>query len=171
VYTDADCAGCKVTRRSTSGVCAFLGDNLLVWRSKKQTVVARSVGEAEYRALAQGVAEILWLKSLLIELGYPFTSTPILWCDNLVAKSIAENLVFYSRTKHIEVDVHFVREKVECRDVEIRYVPSQHQVADIFTKGLPKDQFLFVCNKLRLQMTLACHCTTVSADKNMISGS
>ena len=98
--------------------------------------------------MAQGVAEILWLKSLLTELGYPFTSTPILWCNNLAAKCIAENPVFHSKTKHIEVDVHFVREKVECGDVEIRYVPSQHQVAHIFTKGLPKDQFLFLCNKL-----------------------
>ena len=125
-----------------------LGDNLLVWSSKKQTVVAHFVGEAEYRAMAQGVADILWLKSLLTELGYPFPSTPILWCDNLVAKSISKNPVFHSRTNHIEVDVHFVREKVEYGDMEIRYVPSQHQVADIFTKELPKDRFLFLCNKL-----------------------
>lgn len=70
VYTDADHAGCKITRRSTSGWCAFLGNNLLVWGSKKQTVVAWSVGEAEYREVAQGVTEILWLKSLFHELGF-----------------------------------------------------------------------------------------------------
>ena len=82
-YTDADHAGCKVTRCSTSGSCVFLGNNLLVWSLKKQPVVARSVGEAEYRVVAQGVIEVLWLKSLFSELGYPCVHMPILWCDNL----------------------------------------------------------------------------------------
>ena len=140
VYTDVDHAGCKVIRRSTSGLCVFLGQNLLVWSSRKQFVVARSVGEAEYRVVAQGVTEIMWLKSLFSELGYPLAHVPILWCDNLAAKSIVENLVFHSRTKHIEIDVHFVREKVEIGEVEIRYVPTLHQVTDIFTKGLSRDK-------------------------------
>ena len=91
--------------------------------------MARSICEAEYRAVAQGVIEILWLKSLLSELGYSCTQTLVLWCDNLVAKSMAENPVFHSRTKYIEIDVHFVREKVENDDVEIQYVPTFHQVA------------------------------------------
>jgi len=81
------------------------------------------------------------LKYLFHEFGFSCSKTPVLWCDNLVAKSISENSVFHSRTKHIEIDVHFVREKVECGAVEIRYVPTMYQIADIFTKGLPKDRF------------------------------
>jgi len=77
VYTDADHASYKVNRRSTSGICVLLGQNLIVWSSRKQTVVARSVEEAEYRAIAQGVTEILWLQSLFLELGYSCGSTPI----------------------------------------------------------------------------------------------
>ena len=84
-----------------------------MWGSKKQSVVARSVGEAEYRAIALGVTELMWLKSLFLELGYPCTATPIVWSDNLAAKSMAENPIFHSRTKHVEIDVHFVHEKVE----------------------------------------------------------
>ena len=114
--------------------------------------MARSVGVAEYRAVAQGMTKVLWLMSLFSEVGYPCVHTPILWCDNLAAKCIAENLVFHSRTKHIEIDVHFVRKKVEGGDVEIRCIPSLHQVADIFTKGLPKDRFLFLCDKLGLKV-------------------
>ena len=106
VYTNANHVGCKVTRRSTSGLCVFLGQNLLVWSSWKQ-----------------GITEILWLKSLFSEIGYPCGHVPILWCDNLASKNIAENLVFHSRTKHIEIDVHFVHEKIENGEIEIRYVP------------------------------------------------
>ena len=153
VFTDVDHAGCKVTRKSTNGLCVFLGCNLLVWGSRKQSMVARSIVEAEYRVVAQGVTKILWLKSLLLELGYPCEKIPILWCDNLAAKSMAENPVFHSRTKHIEIDVHFVREKIENKDVEVRYVPTLHQVADIFTKGLSRDRFLFLSHKLRLQQS------------------
>ena len=150
---DVDYAGCKITRRSTSGWCAFLGNNLFVWGSKKQTVDARSVEETEHWAVAQGLIEIVWLKSLFHDLGFSCSNTPILWCDNLAANSISENPIFHSRTKHIEIDVHFVRENVEYGAVEIRYVPTMYQVADIFTKGLPKDRFLFLCSKLGLKMT------------------
>ena len=79
------------------------------------------------------------------------TQTLVLWCDNLVTKSMVKNPIFHSRTKHIEIDVHFVREKVENGDVDIRYVPTLHQVADIFTKGLSRDRFVFLCTKLGLK--------------------
>jgi len=140
-----------MTRKSTTELCVFFGCNLLIWGSKKHLVVDSSVGEAKYRVVAQGVTEILWLKSLLSELGYPCTQTLVLWCDNLVTKSMVENPIFHSRTKHIEIDVHFVREKVENGDVDIRYVPTLHQVADIFTKGLSRDRFVFLCTKLGLR--------------------
>ena len=115
-----------MSRRSTSGVCVFLGHNLIVWSSRKQSVVAKLVGEAEYRAIAQGVTKILWLQSLFLELGYKCGSKPIVWTDNMAAKSIVENLFFHSRTKRIEIDVHFMREKVENGEVDIRYVPTLH---------------------------------------------
>lgn len=114
--------------------------------------MTRSVGEIEYQAVAQGVTEVLWLKSLFSELGYLLAHTPFLWCDNLATKCIAENLMFHSRTKHSEIDVHFAREKAECGEVEIQYVPTQHQVADIFIEGLPKDRFLYLCDKLGLKL-------------------
>lgn len=113
VYTDADHAGCKVTRRFTSGFCVFLGKNLIVWGSKKLSVVARSIGEAKYQAIALGVTELLWMRSLFSKLGYPCTTTSIVLSDNLATKSIAKNPVFHSQTKHIEIDIHFVREKVK----------------------------------------------------------
>ena len=153
VYTDADHAGCKVTRRSTSGFCVYFGKNLIIWGSKKQTVVARFVGEAKYRVIALGVTELMWLKTLFQELGYPCTVVPIVWSDNLAAKSMFENPVFHSRTKHIEVDVHFVREKVENSEVEVRYVPTANQVADVLTKVLPRDRFKFLGARLGLTLS------------------
>ena len=101
-------------------------------------MVARSVGEAEYHALAQGVIEIMWLKSLFSEVGYPLSGIPILWCDNLAAKSITENAVFHSRTKHIEIDVHFVREKMEKGEIEIRYVLLYIKWRIFLLKDCPK---------------------------------
>ena len=92
-------------------MCVFLENNLIVWSSWKKLIVARSVGEAEYRAIAQGVTEVMWLKSLFSELGYPCMHPPVVWSDNLAAKNIAENPVFHSHTKHIEIDIHFLREK------------------------------------------------------------
>jgi len=154
VYMDLDHAGYKVTRKFTSGLCVFLGSNLLLWSSRKQSIVARSVGEANYQAMAQGVTEVMWLKSLFTELGYSLSHVPVLWCDNLATKSIAENSVFHSRTKHIEINVHFVREKVENAEIDIRYVPTLYQVADIFTKRLSRDRFSFLCNKLGLRWSL-----------------
>ena len=117
VYTNADHVGCKETRRSTSGFSVFLVHNLIVWGLKKQSVVVRSVEEAEYRVVALGVTELPWLRSLFAELGYPCNTTSVVWSDNLAAKDMAENPVFHYRTKHIEIDVHFVREWVENDDI------------------------------------------------------
>jgi len=103
-----------------------------------------------------GVTELLWLKQLLMELGYPCVNTPIVWCDKLTTKSMAENPVDHSRTKHIGVDVHFVREKVENGKVEIKYVPTAEQVADVFTKGLSRDRFELLCKKLGLTKIPGC---------------
>jgi len=99
------------------------------------------VGEAEYGAIAQGATKIVWLKSLFSEVGYPCAHVHVLWSDNIAAKSIVENPVFHARTKHLEIDIHFMREKVENGVVEIRYVPTDYQIADTFTKGLARSHF------------------------------
>ena len=103
-----------------------MGNNLIAWSARKQKVVARSSTESEYRSLAFAATEVLWLKSLFEELGVPkLTSVPIVWCDNMGANLLASNPVFHARTKHIEVDIHFVREKIEAKQLEVRFVPTE----------------------------------------------
>ncbi|KAL5703600.1 hypothetical protein ACHQM5_022129 [Ranunculus cassubicifolius] len=140
-FSDADWAGCPDTRRSTSGFCIFLGSNLISWCAKKQPTVSRSSAESEYRALSQLCAETIWIAFLLRELHSP-TSVPItLYCDNLSTTYMAANPVFHARTKHIELDYHFVRERVASGTHRVQFVPSLDQTADFFTKGLHKHRF------------------------------
>jgi hypothetical protein len=112
VYTDADWAGCPNTRRSTSGYAVFLGDNLVSWSAKQQTVVSRSTAEAKYRAIANSVAEATWLLQLLHELQAPPSRCTLVYCDNISAVYLSTNPVQHQRTKHVEIDLHFVRVKV-----------------------------------------------------------
>uniref|UniRef100_A0A803PYD1 Retrovirus-related Pol polyprotein from transposon RE1 n=1 Tax=Cannabis sativa TaxID=3483 RepID=A0A803PYD1_CANSA len=135
-FSDVDWACCPDDRKSVAGYCVYLGDSLISWSSKKQTVVARSSTESEYRALAQLAAEISWIQGLLCEMKFELPSVPVIWCDNLSASALAANPVYHARTKHIELDVHFVRDKVLDKKLEIRYVPSHDQVADCLTKSL-----------------------------------
>uniref|UniRef100_A0A2N9EMG3 Integrase catalytic domain-containing protein n=1 Tax=Fagus sylvatica TaxID=28930 RepID=A0A2N9EMG3_FAGSY len=147
-YTDADWAGSPSDRKSTTGYCTFIGGNLVTWRSKKQSVVARSSAEAEYRAMAHSTCELTWLRTVLQEFGLLTQGPTPLYCDNQAAIHIASNPVFHERTKHIEVDCHFVRSKVESKDIITPFVPSGSQLADIFTKALPKNAIDSICSKL-----------------------
>jgi hypothetical protein len=141
-YSDADWAGCPDTRRSTSGYCVYYGDSLISWSSKRQTTVSRSSAEAEYRAVAHVVAECCWLRQLLQELHRPLSSATVVFCDNVSAIYMSSNPVQHRRTKHIEIDIHFVREKVSLGEVRVLHVPSALQFADVMTKGLPTQLFL-----------------------------
>ncbi|XP_057959488.1 uncharacterized mitochondrial protein AtMg00810-like [Malania oleifera] len=146
IFTDADWAGSTEDRRSTTRYCTFVWENLVTWRSKKQNVVAQSCVEAEFRAVAQGICEGLWLLKLLEELQIPVKFPIKLYCDNKAIISISLNPVQDDRTKHVEVDQHFIKEKVEEGTIYLTYVPTKEQTADIFIKGLAHQSFDdFIC--------------------------
>ena len=150
VFTDADWAGSTVDRRSTTGYCTFVWGNLVTWRSKKQSVVARSSAEAEFRAMAHGICEGMWLRRLLNELGITTTEPVNMYCDNQAAIRIARNPVHHDRTKHVEIDRHFIKEKLDEKIVDLLYTPTRHQIADVLTKALPRITFEELNSKLRM---------------------
>jgi hypothetical protein len=135
-YCDSDWAGDPTDHRSTSGYGVFLGHCLLSWQAKKQPVVSRSSTEVEYRAMAIATAELYWLRMLFRELNISLNNPPTLWCDNMGALALASNPIYHARTKHIEVDYHFIREKILHKDMLASYISTEDQSADIFTKGL-----------------------------------
>ncbi|KAK4380351.1 hypothetical protein RND71_002213 [Anisodus tanguticus] len=138
-YTDADWGGCPDTRRSTSGYCMFHGNNLVSWSAKRQSTLSRSSAEAEYRGVANVVLESCWLHNLLLELHCPIQKATLVYCDNISVIYLSGNPVQHQHTKHIEMDIHFVREKVACGQVRICHVLSRYQY--IFTMGLPSVLF------------------------------
>ncbi|KAJ0860505.1 putative RNA-directed DNA polymerase [Helianthus annuus] len=140
-YSDTDWARCIETRRSTYGYSIFLGGNLVSWSAKKQPTVSRSSCESEYRAMANAAAEIVWITHLLKELHALPQARPTLLCDNKSALFMSQNPVSNKRAKHIDLDYHFVRELVMSGKLHTKFIPTKLQLADIFTKSLPRPLF------------------------------
>nr|GEU42809.1 uncharacterized mitochondrial protein AtMg00810-like [Tanacetum cinerariifolium] len=135
-YYDSDWANYPNSKRSITGFGIFVGNTLISWHSKKQPVISRSSTKAEYRALADYSCKITWLISLLKDLGIFVTTLVRILCDNISTIALASNLVQHARTKHIELDCHFVRDKIKAGQIQVSYVPTKAQAADIFTKAL-----------------------------------
>ena len=150
VSEHADWAGDPTDRRSTIGYCFLLGSSLISWRSKKQTYVARSNTEAKYRALADTTSGLLWLRWLLENLGVFTSSVTPLYCDNQSVIHIAHNDVFYERTKHIEIDCHFIRYHLVHGALKLISVSFKDQLVDIFTKSHPEGRLHTLVDNLKL---------------------
>ncbi|GJZ28233.1 retrovirus-related pol polyprotein from transposon TNT 1-94 [Tanacetum coccineum] len=149
-FADADHAGCQDTRRSTSGSMQFLGDRLISWSSKRQKSAAISSTEAEYIALSGCCAQILWMRSQLTDYGFGFNKIPM-YCDNKSAIALCCNNVQHSRSKHIDIRFHFIKEHVENGVIELYFVNTEYQLADIFTKALGRERIEFLINKLGMR--------------------
>lgn len=141
-YSDADWAGCPNYRPSPDGFCFFLGHHLISWSSHKQNIVARSSTEAKYCSLTHTTAELIWLQTLIRELGFQLHCPPILWCDNLGATYLTSNLVYHSRTKHLDIDFHFIRDRVAAQTLQVSFCNSTNQLANnVFTMPLVAHRF------------------------------
>ncbi|KAI3730786.1 hypothetical protein L1987_61963 [Smallanthus sonchifolius] len=149
-YSDSDWGKCLDSRKSITGFCILLGNSLISWKSKKQLTVSRSTAEAEYRAMCAATCEITWLVNVLRELKVNISTLVTLYCDNSAALSIARNPVFHDRTKHFEIDLFFLREKISSGYIRTEGVDSKNQLADIFTKGLLMGQHDFLCSLLHM---------------------
>jgi hypothetical protein len=148
-YSDSDYARCKVDRKSTSGTCQFLGRSLVSWSSKKQTSVALCTAEAKYVAAGQCCTQLLWMRQTLRDIGYTLSKVPLL-CDNESAIHMADNPIEHSRTKHIDIRHHFLRDNQQKGDIEVYHINTENQLADIFTKPLDEKRFCRLRSELNV---------------------
>jgi hypothetical protein len=153
-YTDSDYAGCKLDRKSTSGSCQFLGEKLVSWSSRKQNCVSTSTAEAEYVAAASCCSQVLWMKTQLADYGYTMRRIPI-YCDSKSAIQITANPVQHSKTKHIDIRYHFIKDHVEKGNIELHFVESKLQLADLFTKPFDDLRFTFLLSQLGMLDSVA----------------
>jgi hypothetical protein len=149
-FSDADWAGCVDDRWSIGGFAVLLGSNLVFWSARKQPMVSHSSTEAKYKVIANVTAEIMWIQTLLNELGVVHPPAVSLWCDNLRATYLSTNPVFHTRTKHIEVDYLFVRERVARKHLNIRLISTKDELADVFTKPMSSQRLLEFEHNLNL---------------------
>ena len=152
-FSDADYAGCRIDRKSTSGTCQFLGHSLVSWSSKKQNSVALSTAEARYVVARNCCAQLLWMKQQMEDYGLYFDHTPIK-CDNTSAINLSKNPIQHSRTKHIEIRHHFLRDHVQKGDIELQYIHTDKQLADIFTKPLDEKRFCYIRRELGMSQPM-----------------
>ena len=146
-YSDSDFGGCKVDRKSTSGTCHLLGCSLVSWNSKKQACVALSTTEAEYIAAGSCCAQSIWIKHHLEDYGIHLDNIP-LRCDITSAINLTKNPIMHSRTKHIEIRHHFIKDHVAKGKCKIEYIDRNNQLADIFTRPLARERFYVLRNEL-----------------------
>lgn len=155
-YCDNDWAGCLDTRKFITGYCVFIGNSLVSWKCKKQQVVARSSTEAEYRSMATTCCEIIRIKGLLADFGIEQGAAVKLYCDNQSAIYISKNPVLHERTKHIEIDCHFIREKILSGVIKPVHISTDSQVTDAFTKALQPGQFKKLLCKMNIHNIHGC---------------
>ena len=147
-YSDSDWAGCRDSRRSTGGFCMLLGSNVISWSAQRHETVSKSSTEAEYRTMSAATSEIVWLQNLLKVMGLQQQRLPLLLFDNLSAVCLTTNPRFHKRSKHFDIDYHYVRERVALKALEVKHIPASLQLADVFTKSLSQEPFFKWRNKL-----------------------
>ena len=152
-FCDADYAGDRIERKSTSGNCQFLGENLISWASKRQSTIALSTAEAEYISAASCCTQLLWMKHQLEDYQILESSIPV-FCDNTAAICLSKNPILHSRAKHIEIKHHFLRDYVQKGVLDIQFIDTDHQWADIFTKPLTEERFNFIKKNLNMHYIL-----------------
>eukprot|EP00253_Pinus_taeda_P010129 PITA_10129 len=154
-FTDSDWAGDNIDRKSTSGYSLSLGSGPICWSSKKQDVIALSSAEAEYKGVVNITIQALWLQHFLTELGVQFHQPIVIWCDNQSTLKFCRDLVQRQRTKHIEIHMHYIRDLVHDRVIDLQFCPSAEQTADIFTKTFTEQKFRSLRDRLGVKDTIA----------------